>query len=77
MDKRKDSVKDLRALTEVSIAKKNTELRKRLIELNQEKILGKLKNVGEIKQIRRLIATGHTILNEKITASIEIQGSGK
>lgn len=77
MVKRKDSLKDLRAMSEVLIAKKNTTLHKRLIELNQEKILGKLKNVGEIKQIRRLIATGHTILNEKITASIETQGSGK
>ncbi|MEK7202381.1 MAG: 50S ribosomal protein L29 [Patescibacteria group bacterium] len=53
------------------ISDKITENRKQLFTLNQEKILGKLKNVAEIGQIKRNIARLSTILDEKVSESVK------
>lgn len=53
------------------ISDKITENRKQLFTLNQEKILGKLKNVAEIGQIKKNIARLSTILDEKVSESVK------
>lgn len=53
------------------ISGKITESKKELFTLNQEKILGKLKNVAQIGQKKRAIARLATILDEKISQTIE------
>ena len=69
--KHRDLLTHIRSLTEGDIYGKITESRKKLANLEQDKILGKLKNFHEIKALRLEIARYKTILDEKLTASLE------
>ena len=64
---RKDQLESGRRWTTKEISDKIAEGKKELFTLNQEKILGKLKNVAQIGHKKRAIARLATILDEKIT----------
>ena len=66
MAKVKDELRDLRSLTVKQLSVKITDSRKKLVTLNQDKILGKLKNAKEINTVRKLVARANTVLDEKI-----------
>lgn len=69
--KRSDIVHQLRGLTAGQILGKITDSQKKLVNLQQDKTLGKLKNVHEITSVRKFIARAQTILDEKITAEVK------
>lgn len=69
--KRTDVLHQLRGLTTGQISGKITDSQKKLITLQQDKTLGKLKNVHEITVVRKFIARAQTILDEKISADIK------
>ena len=68
---RSDIVHQLRGLTTGQILGKITDSQKKLVSLQQDKTLGKLKNVHEITSVRKYIARAQTILDEKITAEVK------
>lgn len=65
--KHKDVLTQLRASTPAQISDKINDSRAKLITLEQDKILGKLKNAREITATRKFIARAMTILDEKVT----------
>lgn len=69
--KRSDIVAQLRGLTTSQILGKITDSQKKLVTLQQDKTLGKLKNVHELTSVRKFIARAMTILDEKITTEIK------
>ena len=69
--KTKEQLTDFRGLTAKQLSVKITEARKKLVTLNQDKILGKIKNVHEITIIRKNVARMSTIMDEKISAEIK------
>jgi len=69
--KHKDYLSHARSLTAKDIYGKITENRKKLASLEQDKILGKLKNPHEIKAMRLEIARLNTIMDEKLVASLK------
>lgn len=69
--KKTETLDKARRSTLKEISDKITENRKQLFTLNQEKILGKLKNVAEIGQIKKNIARLSTILDEKVSESVK------
>jgi ribosomal protein L29 len=71
MSQRTDQLKSARLLTPAQVSAKITEGRQQLIRLNQNKVLGQLKNSGEIKKLRRELARLQTILDEQITTAIK------
>jgi len=71
MSKRLEVLKEMRHLTPSVLLKDIQASRKRVIELNQEKILGKLKDVAQIRRLRRNIARQNTILDEIVRAQLE------
>ena len=68
--KKTETLDKARRSTLKEISDKITENRKQLFTLNQEKVLGKLKNVAQIGQIKRNIARLSTILDEKVSESV-------
>ena len=68
--KLKDEIKELRGCTPKQISAKITDSRAKLVRLNQDKILGKLKNVHEITVVKKSISRMQTILDEKIREDI-------
>ncbi len=60
-----------RRSTVKELSDKISKEQKELFTLNQDKILGKLKNIAEIGQIKRNIARLSTILDQKVTESIK------
>lgn len=74
--KHRDFLNHVRSLTEGDISGKITESRKKLANLEQDKILGKLKNFHEIKSLRLEIARYNTILDEKLVASLNEKNNG-
>ncbi|MEK7535352.1 MAG: 50S ribosomal protein L29 [Patescibacteria group bacterium] len=69
--KRTETLDKARRSTINEISVKITENRKQLFTLNQEKILGKLKNVSEIGQIKKEIARLATVLDEKVSEALK------
>jgi len=69
--KKTETLDKARRSTIKEISVKITENRKQLFTLNQEKILGKLKNVSEIGQIKKEIARLATVLDEKVSESVK------
>jgi len=70
MSKQTEQLRTLRALTEAKLSGKISDSRKKLITLEQDKVLGKLKNVREITAIKKEIARIKTIIDEKISEKI-------
>lgn len=68
--KRRDLLSDLRALSTEKLSGKITESQKKLVLLQQDKLLGKLKNVKELSSLRTDIARMKTILDEKVTEQL-------
>ena len=68
--KKTEIIDKARRSTLKEISDKITESRKQLFTLNQEKVLGKLKNVSEVRQIKRNIARLSTILDEKVSETV-------
>ena len=68
--KHRDELEQIRRWPIKEISAKITESKKALFILNQEKILGKLKNVATIKAKKREIARLATILDEKVSQEI-------
>lgn len=68
--KRKDFLKDARSLSVEKISAKITEAQKQLVNLQQAKILGKLKNVREITHLRKDVARYQSVRDEKLIESI-------
>jgi len=71
---RKENLEKTRRWTTKEISGKITESKKALFTLQQEKILGKLKNVAQIRSLKREIARLKTILDEKISQELVKQG---
>lgn len=69
--KQKELLDKSRRLTVNELSAKIAEERKRLFTLDQEKILGKLKNTAEITATRKNIAKMLTVLDEKVTEALE------
>lgn len=69
--KKTETLDKARRSTINEISVKITENRKQLFTLNQEKILGKLKNVSQIGQIKREIARLSTVLDEKVSETVK------
>lgn len=69
--KKTETLEKARRSTINEISVRITENRKQLFTLNQEKILGKLKNVSQIGQIKREIARLSTILDEKVSEAVK------
>ena len=69
--KKTETLDKARRSTINEISVKITENRKQLFTLNQEKILGKLKNVSAIGQIKKEIARLATVLDEKVSESVK------
>ncbi|KKU44166.1 MAG: 50S ribosomal protein L29 [Berkelbacteria bacterium GW2011_GWA2_46_7] len=69
--KKTETLDKARRSTIKEISVKITENRKQLFTLNQEKILGKLKNVSAIGQIKKEIARLATVLDEKVSESVK------
>lgn len=70
MTKPAEHLAQLRRLTAKQLAAKITESQKSLIVKRQEKLLGKLKNTAQLKQLRREIAQTKTILDERVMATL-------
>lgn len=68
--KRAELLKELRQSTVKEISAKISSERKEFFILNQDKVLGKIKNVAQIKQRKRNLARMLTTLDEKITENI-------
>ncbi|MCR4277476.1 MAG: 50S ribosomal protein L29 [Candidatus Berkelbacteria bacterium] len=68
--KKTETLDKARRSTINEISAKITENRKQLFTLNQEMILGKLKNVSQIGQIKREIARLSTVLDEKVSETV-------
>lgn len=69
--KRKEFLDKSRRLTIKEISVKLSEERKELFTLNQEKVLGKLKDVAKIGRAKRDIARLATLLDEKVSESVK------
>lgn len=69
--KRRDELQELRSLPANKLSDKITESQKQLILLEQDRLLGKIKNTRQLSTLRRSVARMKTILDEKITAEIE------
>jgi len=69
--KKIDFLKELRHLSVEQLTGKIQESKRRLVETDQEKLLGKLKNVAERKYLRRQIAQMLTIRDEKISEKVK------
>jgi len=65
-----DLLKELRGLTAPQISAKITEYRKRLIVLEQEKVLGQLKKTDELRTARKTVARAKTVMDEKVRQEI-------
>ncbi len=71
--KTRNYLREARAFTVKQLTGKIDEGKKKLIDLDQQKLLGKLKNFGEISILRRRIAQLMTIRDEQITAQIKTE----
>lgn len=69
--KNKDFLAESRRMTPKQISDKIHMSKKRLIELDQEKLLGKLKNVSSRAILRRQIAQLMTIRDEKVSLEVK------
>lgn len=67
--KHKEQLTELRRLTEKQIFGKIKDNQTKLVTLQQDKMLGKLKNTGEINQLKKSVARLFTVLDEKISAA--------
>lgn len=68
--KRNDFMKELRHLSVEQLTGKIQESKRRLVEIDQEKLLGKLKDVASRKHLKRQIAQMLTIRDEKIAEKV-------
>jgi large subunit ribosomal protein L29 len=68
--KHTEELKQIKSSTPREISAKITDSRVKLVKLNQDKILGKLKNFREITTLRKSIARMNTILDEKVRENI-------
>ncbi len=71
MIKQADFLKELRHLSVEQLTGKIQESKRRLIEIDQEKLLGKLKDLSSRKYLRRQIAQILTIRDEKIAEKVK------
>jgi len=71
MTKKRDHLKQLRDLSNQKLSDMISDSQKSLIVKRQEKLLGKVKNTAELKQLRKELARMKTILDEKIMAELE------
>lgn len=69
--KHNDFLKELRHLSVEQLTGKIQESKRRLIEIDQEKLLGKLKDHSSRARLRRQIAQMLTIRDEKMTEKIK------
>lgn len=60
---------EARKKTEKELQNLLAEHRKRLVELRFHAVQGKIKNVSEIKKVKRIIARIETVLKEKIRST--------
>jgi ribosomal protein L29 len=68
--KRRDLLSDIRGLSTEKLSGKIAESQKKLVLLQQDKLLGKLKNVRELSVLKTDIARMKTVLDEKITEGL-------
>jgi large subunit ribosomal protein L29 len=66
-----DFLSSARRLTVEELTGKIQESKKRLIEMDQEKLLGKLKNTASRRILRRQVAQLMTLRDEKVGAEIK------
>lgn len=69
-----DFLKESRGLTVKELTDKIQASKKRLIDVDQEKLLGKLKNTATRRVLRREIAQLMTVRDEKVAASVKKEG---
>ncbi len=69
--KNNDFIKEVRHLSVEQLTGKIQESKQRLIELDQEKLLGKLKDVASRKYLKRQIAQMLTIRDEKVSDKVK------
>lgn len=69
--KHRDFLHQARTYNSKQLAAKIVEGKKTLLALNQDKILGKLKDTNKIRLLRREIATYATLLDEAISKELE------
>ncbi len=65
MKKNKETIEQLKKKTVPELAKEATELRAKLWSLERDLESGKVKNVGEIRDVRRMIARVLTETNSR------------
>ncbi len=70
MSKRVDELKSARALSVGQITSKIKDLEHKVMNLRQDKLLGKLKNPQSIGELKKSIARLRTILDEKLTQAV-------
>ncbi|QQG50133.1 MAG: 50S ribosomal protein L29 [Candidatus Berkelbacteria bacterium] len=71
MAHRRDFISETRRMTPQQISGKISESKKRLLEIDQEKLLGKLKNVSSRRYLKREIAQMMTIRDEKVSQALQ------
>ncbi len=69
--KKSELLDKTRKSTIKEISAKITEERRQIFNLNQEKILGKLKDIAAIGRTKRRIARLLTVLDEKVSESVK------
>lgn len=73
MPKRRDFINEARRMTPQQISAKISESKKHLLEIDQEKLLGKLKNVSSRRYLKREIAQMMTIRDEKVSQELKVK----
>ena len=68
--KRRDELTQLRGLSTSALYGKITDSQKKRVLLEQDKLLGQLKNMRELTAIKKSIARAQTILDEKLIAEV-------
>lgn len=69
--KSKAELEEFHRFSEAQISAKIVALRKELIEFKKNQVLGKIRNVHEVKALKRRLARLLTILNMKVEARLQ------
>ncbi len=68
--KNRDFLTEARRMTAAQLSGKIQESKKHLIELDQDRLLGKIKNTAEFRVLRHQVAQLMTLRDEKISEEI-------
>jgi ribosomal protein L29 len=69
--KQKDQLKELRGLSIDKLSGKIAESQKDLVLKQQDKLLGKIKNIKELSILRKSVARMKTVLDEKLAEQVK------